>query len=416
MLAIVRLALRRPYTFIVAAILIVLFGGLAAIRTPTDIFPDIRIPVIAAVWTYRGLSPDDMAGRVVYYYERQLSTAVNDIDHIESQSLAGIGIVIDVFHQALPDGLRDAAMYLAFQEQRIDGAADLVDGVVAQDLDGAGLGIDLDLADVTTIGIGRRAAAIGAGLEQPVFHAGRQAARHERGLGDIDQADRFVGAADGERAFLESEIGLGRFQHMRGDFLAVLHHLVRGQHHGAAAQRQAAEFPQQTVRVIRAPGRKTTAQPGTCSFAKRGDRVVDVRADRAWPTDDVHGRAQRRHPQGFRLHRGVEPAAGGQQQRPADLRRERRARERVGKVVGARQHHRVRALAGEVLILGRRDRRRYPVSARNPQEVGRRRSCRSCRSSSERNRGDEHGGAKRKGESRFRHADLTSIRRRPIGH
>jgi multidrug efflux pump subunit AcrB len=98
MLAIVRLALRRPYTFIVAAILIVLFGGLAAIQTPTDIFPDIKIPVIAAVWTYRGLSPDDMAGRVVYYYERQLSTAVNDIDHIESQSLSGVGIVKIFFH------------------------------------------------------------------------------------------------------------------------------------------------------------------------------------------------------------------------------------------------------------------------------------------------------------------------------
>ena len=93
MLAIVRLALKRPYTFIVMAILIVLFGGLAAIRTATDIFPDIRIPVIAAVWTYRGLAPDDMAGRVVYYYERQLSTAVTDIDHIESQSLPGMGIV-----------------------------------------------------------------------------------------------------------------------------------------------------------------------------------------------------------------------------------------------------------------------------------------------------------------------------------
>src|ERR1700743_2691251 len=93
MLAIIRLALKRPYTFVVLAILIVLFGGLAALRTPTDIFPDIRIPVIAVVWTYRGLSPDDMAGRVIYYYERQLSTAVNDIEHIESQSLTGIGIV-----------------------------------------------------------------------------------------------------------------------------------------------------------------------------------------------------------------------------------------------------------------------------------------------------------------------------------
>src|ERR1700748_1319378 len=101
MLAIVRLGLRRPYTFVVLAILIVLIGPLAALRTPTDIFPDIKIPVIAVVWTYRGLPPDDMAGRVVYYYERQLSTAVNDIEHIESQSLPGIGIVKIFFHPAV---------------------------------------------------------------------------------------------------------------------------------------------------------------------------------------------------------------------------------------------------------------------------------------------------------------------------
>ncbi len=98
MLAIVRLALKRPYTFIVMAILIVIFGGLAVIRTPVDIFPNIRIPVVAAAWSYSGLSPDDMAGRVIYYYERQLSLAVNDIDHIESQSLTGIGIVKIFFH------------------------------------------------------------------------------------------------------------------------------------------------------------------------------------------------------------------------------------------------------------------------------------------------------------------------------
>jgi multidrug efflux pump subunit AcrB len=93
MLAIVRLALRRPYTFVVLALLILIFGPLAALRTPTDIFPDIKIPVIAVVWTYRGLPPDDMSGRVIYYYERQLSSSVNDIEHIESQSLPGIGIV-----------------------------------------------------------------------------------------------------------------------------------------------------------------------------------------------------------------------------------------------------------------------------------------------------------------------------------
>src|ERR1700761_8788017 len=98
LIAIVRLALKRPYTFIVMAILIALFGGLAVVRTPVDIFPNIKIPVVAAAWSYSGLSPDDMAGRVIYYYERQLSLAVNDIDHIESQSLTGIGIVKIFFH------------------------------------------------------------------------------------------------------------------------------------------------------------------------------------------------------------------------------------------------------------------------------------------------------------------------------
>jgi CzcA family heavy metal efflux pump len=93
MIAIVRLALRRPYTFIVLAILILIFGPLAAIRTPTDIFPDIKIPVIAVVWTYNGLPPDDMSGRVIYYYERSLSSSVNDIEHIESESLPGVGVV-----------------------------------------------------------------------------------------------------------------------------------------------------------------------------------------------------------------------------------------------------------------------------------------------------------------------------------
>src|ERR1700678_2988313 len=93
MLAVVRIALSRPYTFVVMAMLIVIFGVTAAIRTPTDIFPNIGIPVVAVVWTYNGLPPDDMSGRVVYYYERTLSAQVNDIEHIESQSLAGYGIV-----------------------------------------------------------------------------------------------------------------------------------------------------------------------------------------------------------------------------------------------------------------------------------------------------------------------------------
>ncbi len=98
MLAIVRIALSRPYTFVVMAMLIVIFGVTAWVKTPTDIFPNIGIPVVAVVWTYNGLPPDDMSGRVVYYYERTLSAQVNDIEHIESQSLPGYGVV-KVFFQ-----------------------------------------------------------------------------------------------------------------------------------------------------------------------------------------------------------------------------------------------------------------------------------------------------------------------------
>jgi multidrug efflux pump subunit AcrB len=91
--AIVLVALRRPLTFVVMSILIVLFGAMAVLKTPTDIFPDIRVPVVAVVWNYTGLSPQDMSGRVVYYYERALTATVANIEHIESQSLYGAGIV-----------------------------------------------------------------------------------------------------------------------------------------------------------------------------------------------------------------------------------------------------------------------------------------------------------------------------------
>src|SRR6202007_3103445 len=89
---IVRVALERPLTFIVMAILIVIAGPLAAMQKPTDIFPDIKIPVIGVAFQYTGLSPDEMAGRIISPYERGLTTTVNDIEHIESTSLPGMGI------------------------------------------------------------------------------------------------------------------------------------------------------------------------------------------------------------------------------------------------------------------------------------------------------------------------------------
>ncbi|MGF7137303.1 multidrug efflux pump subunit AcrB [Paraburkholderia sp. EB58] len=96
--AIVLVALRRPLTFVVMSILIILFGTMAVLKTPTDIFPGIRIPVVAVVWNYNGLSPQDMSGRVVYYYERALTATVANVEHIESESLYGAGVV-KVFFQ-----------------------------------------------------------------------------------------------------------------------------------------------------------------------------------------------------------------------------------------------------------------------------------------------------------------------------
>jgi multidrug efflux pump subunit AcrB len=88
---IVRLALRRPYTFIVLALLIVLLGTFTILRTPTDIFPSINIPVVGSIWNYTGLPPEDMANRIISTAERYAQTTVNDIEHTESQSLSGIG-------------------------------------------------------------------------------------------------------------------------------------------------------------------------------------------------------------------------------------------------------------------------------------------------------------------------------------
>src|SRR6202050_2717810 len=93
MTAIVRIALRRPYTFVVLALLLFIIGPLAAYRTPVDIFPEIRIPVIAVIWQYTGLPPEEMAGRMVTQFQRTLTTTVNDIEHIEATNYTGIGIV-----------------------------------------------------------------------------------------------------------------------------------------------------------------------------------------------------------------------------------------------------------------------------------------------------------------------------------
>src|SRR6202789_2420110 len=101
MLAIVRIALSRPYTFIVVALLILIIGTLAAVRMPVDIFPSINIPIIGVAWQYQGMPPSDMAGRINTPFERALTTTVNDIEHIEANSYTTFGIVKIFFHPSV---------------------------------------------------------------------------------------------------------------------------------------------------------------------------------------------------------------------------------------------------------------------------------------------------------------------------
>jgi multidrug efflux pump subunit AcrB len=97
-MGIVRLALRRPYTFIVMGLLIGVLGILSMLTMSTDIFPDINIPVISVVWTYGGIAPLDMENRVILIAERLITTTVTGIEHMESQSMSGVGVIKIYFH------------------------------------------------------------------------------------------------------------------------------------------------------------------------------------------------------------------------------------------------------------------------------------------------------------------------------
>src|SRR6267378_354820 len=99
---IVKLALSRPYTFVVLALVLIIISPVVLLRTPVDIFPNIDIPVISVIWTFNGLSPAEMGTRIVSIFERSLTTSVNNIEHIESQSLNGVAVV-KVFLQPSAD-------------------------------------------------------------------------------------------------------------------------------------------------------------------------------------------------------------------------------------------------------------------------------------------------------------------------
>src|SRR3954452_17437793 len=95
---IVLIALRRPYTFIVLGLLILIMGQLAIRDMPTDIFPQINIPVVSVIWRYTGLASEEMEGRITSQFERAMSATVNDIEHIESQTVNGTAVVKVFFH------------------------------------------------------------------------------------------------------------------------------------------------------------------------------------------------------------------------------------------------------------------------------------------------------------------------------
>jgi len=115
---IVKLALRRPYTFTVMAILILVMGGIAIFRTPTDIFPNIDIPVVSIIWNYNGLVPEDMSNRIVSVTERSMTTTVDNIEHIESQSLNGVAVV-KVFLQPTASVERAIAQITAISQTQL---------------------------------------------------------------------------------------------------------------------------------------------------------------------------------------------------------------------------------------------------------------------------------------------------------
>jgi len=115
LVSIVRVALNQPYTFVVMALLLLILGPLAALRMPTDIFPAIRIPVIAVAFSYTGLPPDQMSGRICTLFQRGLTTTVNDIEHIEANSYTGICIIKIFFQPGVNISIANAQVTAAAQ-------------------------------------------------------------------------------------------------------------------------------------------------------------------------------------------------------------------------------------------------------------------------------------------------------------
>src|SRR5439155_3118547 len=162
------------------------------------------------------------------------------IHEAAGQVLPRFAVVDDLLHQSLAQPLRDAAMDLALEADRVHHRADVVDDDVADDLQRAGIGVDLNLTDMAAIGIGVVVGGEGAGLVEAAFEAWRQAAGLERGLGDVGDVDAAVGAGDREIAVGEFYVGGGGFEQMRRNAFALGDDLVGRHPQGRAADHRRA--------------------------------------------------------------------------------------------------------------------------------------------------------------------------------
>ena len=132
---IVRLALRRPYTFVVLSLLLFVIGPVVMMRTPVDIFPNINIPVVSIVWNYAGLSPEELSDRIVVPFERSLTTTVNDIEHTESQTLNGVSVIKLFFQPSVTISQAVAQTHVVFNNNYEDQGqrnARTFDGMIAR--------------------------------------------------------------------------------------------------------------------------------------------------------------------------------------------------------------------------------------------------------------------------------------------
>ncbi len=207
---IVRIALARPLTFIVMAILIAIVGVLQAARTPVDIFPNIGVPVIATAWQYTGLSPDDMSGRIITPFERVLTTTVNDIEHIESQSLNGIGVV-KIYFQPGANIQTATAQVTSISQTILQAAAAGRHAAADPQLQ------RIDRADHPARAVGQR--PVRADAVRPRAEPDPAAARHRAGRGDPLCVRRQAAAGPvrsrSAGAAIEGPVGPGRRQRDR---------------------------------------------------------------------------------------------------------------------------------------------------------------------------------------------------------